>query len=123
MYLDSQSIQNWFVNWGQPILIAIIILIVAHFAAKAVKWAIAKGVDRIPFLSRRDSAGPAGAKPSADIGERVGCRSAQVEPFLPQHQLPLRHAGDIEQIVEQTAHVFALPQNYINFVRQVDRGP
>lgn len=70
--MNSRDVELWFVNWGQPILIAIIILIVAHFAAKAVKWAIAKGVDRVPFLSRRDSAGPAGARPSADIGERIG---------------------------------------------------
>ncbi|HJS80431.1 MAG TPA: mechanosensitive ion channel [Vitreimonas sp.] len=72
MYFDSESVQRWLVDWGQPILIAVVILIVAHFAAKAVKWAIAKGVDRIPFLSRRDSAGVGGAKPSADIGERIG---------------------------------------------------
>ena len=72
MYFDSESVQRWLVEWGQPILIAVVILIVAHFAAKAVKWAIAKGVDRIPFLSRRDSAGVGGAKPSADIGERIG---------------------------------------------------
>lgn len=70
--MNSRDVELWFVNWGQPILIAIIILIVAHFAAKAVKWAIAKGVDRVPFLSRRDSAGPSGARPSADIGERIG---------------------------------------------------
>jgi len=72
MYFDSEAVQRWLVEWGQPILIAIVILIIAHFAAKAVKWAIAKGVDRIPFLSRRDSAGVGGAKPSADIGERIG---------------------------------------------------
>jgi hypothetical protein len=54
-------------------LLAVLIVIIAHFAAKAVKWAIAKGVDRVPFLSRRDStaAGP-GAKPAVDIGERIG---------------------------------------------------
>ena len=32
---------------GLKIIIAAIILIVAHFAAKAVKWSIAKAVDRI----------------------------------------------------------------------------
>ncbi|GAM96671.1 small-conductance mechanosensitive channel [alpha proteobacterium U9-1i] len=58
--------------WARDIGLALLILIAAHFAAKAVKWAIAKGVDRIPFLSRRDSAGNAGAKPAVDVGERVG---------------------------------------------------
>jgi hypothetical protein len=45
---------------------------VAHFAAKFVKWAIAKGIDRIPFFSRKDSDRPGGAKPTVDVGDRVG---------------------------------------------------
>jgi len=71
-YENQQAFLNWLTEWGPRILLAALILIVAHFAAKAVKWAIAKGVDRIPFLSRRDGAGVGGAKPAADIGERVG---------------------------------------------------
>jgi len=69
---------NLQINWAQAqaialnVVLAVVILIVAHFAAKAVKWAIAKGVDRIPFLARRDSAGPGGAKPMVDVGERIG---------------------------------------------------
>ncbi|MEZ5996484.1 MAG: mechanosensitive ion channel [Hyphomonadaceae bacterium] len=70
--LDYQAAQQWLVTWGPKIALAALILIIAHFAAKAVKWGIAKGVDRIPFLSRRDSERPGGARPSADIGERVG---------------------------------------------------
>ncbi len=59
-------------QWAPNVLIAILILVVAHFAAKAVKWAITKGVSRVPFLSRRDPA-PAGAeRPAVDVGERVG---------------------------------------------------
>lgn len=58
-------------NWND-IAGAALILIAAHFVAKGVKWAIAKGIDRLPFLSRRDSAGPGGEKPTIDIGERVG---------------------------------------------------
>jgi hypothetical protein len=67
---NQQAFIDWITIWGPRILLAILIVIVAHFAAKAVKWAIAKGVDRVPFLSRRDSA--AGAKPTVDIGERIG---------------------------------------------------
>jgi hypothetical protein len=65
---------NWALvqSYATPVLIAAIILVVAHFAAKAVKWAIAKGIDRIPFFARRDSAGPGGAKPMVDVGERIG---------------------------------------------------
>jgi len=70
---NQQAFIDWLTFWGPKILLALLILIVAHFAAKAVKWAIAKGIDRIPFLSRRDGPGAATAKPSGpDIGERVG---------------------------------------------------
>jgi hypothetical protein len=70
---NQQAMLGWLTEWGPRILLALLILVVAHFAAKAVKWAIAKGIDRIPFLSRRDGAGEAGAKPTGpDIGERVG---------------------------------------------------
>ncbi len=71
-YGNQQAFFGWLAEWGPRILLAVLILIVAHFAAKAVKWAIAKGVDRIPFLSRRDGAGMGGSKPSNDIGERIG---------------------------------------------------
>jgi hypothetical protein len=69
---NQQAMMNWISVWGPRILLALVIVIVAHFAAKAVKWAIAKGVDRIPFFSRRDGAGAASAKPTVDVGERVG---------------------------------------------------
>lgn len=59
-------------RWGPNILIAAVILVVAHFAAKAVKWAIAKGVNRIPFLSKKPAAETAADKPPVDVGERVG---------------------------------------------------
>jgi len=68
MVIDYAAAQSWAIRIG----IALVILIVAHFAAKAVKWGIAKGVDRIPFLSRRDGAAAAGAKPAVDVGERIG---------------------------------------------------
>jgi Conserved TM helix len=69
---NQQAMMNWITEWGPKILLALVIVIVAHFAAKAVKWGIAKGVDRIPFFARRDAAGAAGVKPTVDVGERVG---------------------------------------------------
>ncbi len=72
MQIDQQAVMAWLYEWAPRIAIALVIIIVAHFAAKAVKWAIAKGFDRVPFFSRKDSDGPGGAKPSADVGERVG---------------------------------------------------
>jgi hypothetical protein len=70
--MDYQAVQAWLTEWAPKIALAAIILIVAHFAAKAVKWAIARAVDRIPFLSRRDSVAPGGEKPAVDVGDRVG---------------------------------------------------
>ncbi len=71
--INQQAIMAWLTDWGPKIALAAVILLVAHFAAKAVKWGIAKGVDRIPFFARRDSAsGAAGVKPTVDVGERVG---------------------------------------------------
>jgi hypothetical protein len=69
---NQQAMMDWVTLWGPRILLALVIVVVAHFAAKAVKWAIAKGVDRIPFFSRRDGAGAATAKPAVDVGERIG---------------------------------------------------
>ncbi|MCR6644374.1 MAG: hypothetical protein NVV62_07600 [Terricaulis sp.] len=48
MTIDYNAISAWFSLWGLRILAAAAILIAAHFAAKAVKWGIAKGIDRIP---------------------------------------------------------------------------
>jgi Conserved TM helix len=62
----------WLRQYGDDILIAALILVAAHFVAKMVKWAIAQAVDRIPFLSRRDSAGPGGERPIIDVGDRLG---------------------------------------------------
>src|SRR4029453_18059287 len=43
--------------WGPRVLFAIIILIVTHFIAKAVQWALARGIDRMPVLKRHPQAG------------------------------------------------------------------
>lgn len=70
--MDYQMATQLFRDWGFKVLIALGIIIVAHFAAKAVKWTIAKGVDRIPFFARRDTDRTGGARPAIDVGERVG---------------------------------------------------
>ncbi|HRK63766.1 MAG TPA: mechanosensitive ion channel [Terricaulis sp.] len=70
--MTYQFDQQLAIDWAIRIGSAILILIVAHFVAKAVKWGIAKGIDRIPFLSRRDGATGTSAKPVVDVGERIG---------------------------------------------------
>lgn len=70
--MTYQTAQAWLIEWAPKIGIALLILIAAHFIAKMVKWAIAKGIDRIPFLSRRDGESATSAKPVIDVGERIG---------------------------------------------------
>ena len=70
--MTYQFDQQLAIDWAIRIGSAILILIVAHFVAKAVKRGIAKGIDRIPFLSRRDGATGTSAKPVVDVGERIG---------------------------------------------------
>ena len=70
--VNQQATMQVVYEWAPKIALAVVILLVAHFAAKAVKWAIAKGIDRIPFFSRRDGPGSANLKPTVDVGERVG---------------------------------------------------
>ena len=69
---NQAAMTAWLQNDAPKILLALVIVVVAHFAAKAVKWAIAKAIDRIPFFARRDGAGAAGVKPTVDVGERIG---------------------------------------------------
>ncbi|MBX3430847.1 MAG: mechanosensitive ion channel [Hyphomonadaceae bacterium] len=69
---NQAAMTAWLQNDAPKILLALLIVVVAHFAAKAVKWGIAKGIDRIPFFARRDGAGAAGVKPTVDVGERIG---------------------------------------------------
>ena len=69
---NQAAITTWLQNDAPKILLALVIVVIAHFAAKAVKWAIAKAVDRIPFFARRDGAGSTGVRPAVDVGERIG---------------------------------------------------
>lgn len=61
--IDWAAIQSWTVR----IVAALMILIITHFVARAVKWAIARVVDRIPAL-RRHWSGQTGDSIGAQIG-------------------------------------------------------
>ena len=52
--------------WGPRVLFAILILIVTHFVAKGVQWAVAKGIERVPVLKRHREAG------AESIGTELG---------------------------------------------------
>ena len=69
--IDWNQTRDTLMVWAPKVLIALLILVIAHFVAKAVKWAIAKGVDRIPFIGRNNAAAAPGER-TVDVGERVG---------------------------------------------------
>lgn len=54
-------------TWGPRILAAIVIIVIAHFLAKGVKWAIARAVDRMPALQR-----PSMSRPDETLGGQIG---------------------------------------------------
>ncbi|MCW5619846.1 MAG: mechanosensitive ion channel [Burkholderiales bacterium] len=55
------------IAWGPRILAAIVILLLAHFLARGVKWAIARAVDRVPALQRQST-----ARPGETLGGQIG---------------------------------------------------
>ena len=60
------------INWGPKVLFAILILIATHFIAKAVQWAVAKGIDKVPVLKRHPQAG----------GESIGTELGRLAYWL-----------------------------------------
>jgi hypothetical protein len=67
MYDTSAYWQAQLMNWGPKVLIAILIIIVTWIVARAVKWALQKGIDRTPALKRHVS-GP----PDETVGHQIG---------------------------------------------------
>lgn len=72
MYTDSafstQGVESWLQEWGPRILGALAILIVAYLIGKAVKWALAKGIDKVPGAHHANQ----GADRKSTIGARLG---------------------------------------------------
>lgn len=54
--------------WTPRILAAIVILVVAYFAGKGLKWALAKGINRLPVIAKQNAA----IAPQESVGEQLG---------------------------------------------------
>ncbi|MEO7602428.1 MAG: mechanosensitive ion channel [Sphingomicrobium sp.] len=55
MYQDTTPAaywQNQLYEWGPRVLLAVLILVVTHFVAKAVQWGLARIINRVPILKR-----------------------------------------------------------------------
>ena len=60
MYQNTEPARYWqqqLVEWGPKVLFAILILVITHFVAKAVQWAVAKLISRMPVLKRHPGVG------------------------------------------------------------------
>ena len=71
---DSPSVywRDQLIAWGPRVLFAILILVATHFIAKAVQWAVARGVDKVPVLKRHPQAG----------GESIGTELGRLAYWL-----------------------------------------
>ena len=69
MYQNAQPAVYWrdqLMLWGPRVLLAMLILIATHFVAKAVQWAVARLVDKMPILKRDPGVG------GDSIGKELG---------------------------------------------------
>ena len=60
MYQSTEPARYWqdqLILWGPKVLLALLILVVTHFVAKAVQWGVAKLIDRMPVLKRHPGVG------------------------------------------------------------------
>jgi hypothetical protein len=75
MYRSDAPTAYWrdqLIEWGPRVVLAVVILIVTHFIAKAVQWAVASAIDRVPVLKRHPQSG----------GESVGVELGRLAYWL-----------------------------------------
>ena len=58
--------------WGSRILVAIVIIAVAHFIGKAIKSLLAKGVDKLPGASHHNTHYNKDGSPQGSVGAKLG---------------------------------------------------
>jgi len=107
MYIDSSTgayMQDQLLLWGPRVLIALLILVATWIAARAVKWALQKTVDKVPTLKRHHH-GP----PGETVGHQLGT-IAQLIVWLVGIMAALQYL-DLGQILapinELTLQIFA----------------
>jgi len=66
--VTMQRLENYVIDWGPRILAAIAILVAAYFIGKAVKWALAQGIDKVPGLHHANE----GSAKNETVGARLG---------------------------------------------------
>lgn len=99
----AQYWQNQLIEWGPKVLFAILILVVTHFVAKAVQWAISRLVDRLPVLKRHPGVG--GDSVGKELG-RLAYWLVWLVGLIAALQ-PLGLSGVLTPVTSMTNEVFA----------------
>jgi hypothetical protein len=106
MYRSDAPTAYWrdqMIEWGPRVVFAILILVVTHFVAKLVQWAVARLIDRMPVLKRHPEAG----------GESVGTELGRLAYWLVwlvgliAALQPLGLSGVLTPVTSLTNEVFA----------------
>jgi hypothetical protein len=107
MYQSTEPARYWqqqLVEWGPKVLFAILILVVTHFVAKAVQWAVAKLIDRLPVLKRHPGVG--GDSVGTELG-RLAYWLVWLVGLIAALQ-PLGLSGVLTPVTALTNEVFAV---------------
>jgi hypothetical protein len=106
MYENTRPAVYWqqqLVEWGPRILFALLILIATHFVAKAVQWAIARLVDKMPILKRDpDTSGDSVGKELGRLGYWITWLVGLVVALQ-----PLGLSGVLTPVTVMTNEIFA----------------
>ncbi|NNC73104.1 MAG: mechanosensitive ion channel [Sphingomonadaceae bacterium] len=112
MEFDPNRDINWELVWEWALKIgaALLILLITHFIAKGVKWAIAKMVDRIPALQRHSE-----SQPGETVGSQIGTLAYWIIWLvgLVVALQPLELGGVLDPIEALTTNVFSFLPNII----------
>ncbi|MDQ4086759.1 MAG: mechanosensitive ion channel, partial [Pseudomonadota bacterium] len=107
---NTDHLQAEALEWAPRILGAIAILVVAWLVARAAKWAVAQGVDRVPALKRHYEAEP-GKTLGSLIGDIVYWLILLIGIMLALQ--PLQLAGVLDPVRQLTTNVFAFIPNVV----------
>ena len=106
MYTSDAPAAYWrdqLVLWGPKVLLAILILVVTHFIAKAIQWGVARAIDRVPVLKRHPQAG--GQSVGVELG-RLAYWLVWLVGLIAALQ-PLGLSGVLTPVTSLTNEVFA----------------
>ncbi|WP_294121576.1 mechanosensitive ion channel [Sphingomonas sp.] len=106
MYQSTEPARYWqdqLILWGPKVLLALLILVVTHFVAKAVQWGVAKLIDRMPVLKRHPDVG--GDSIGTELG-RLAYWLVWLVGLIAALQ-PLGLSGVLTPVTAMTNEVFA----------------